>query len=122
MTQTRAMLNTIRSRAVPHWLASMLRRAAPGRKTASAALGLAILGVTVDATIHAQALHTMWSITALSALRVLSFVPAPRAWPYPVMLLTLLVMGRFAVTRVRGAARRLWERSPQRARCSQSRQ
>ncbi|GIW03470.1 MAG: hypothetical protein KatS3mg059_0090 [Thermomicrobiales bacterium] len=123
MTQTRPMLNTVRSRAVPHLLASMLRRATPGRRTTSATLGLAMLGVTVDATIHAQALHAMWTAAALNMLREFADVPAPDAWVYPVILAVLLVTGMLAAIRARGAARRLWERSlPQRPRCSQSRQ
>jgi hypothetical protein len=82
-----------------------------------------MLGVTVDATIHAQALHAMWTVAALSAPRQLDAVPAPEAWVYPVILASVLVMGILAATRARGTARRLWQRSlPQRARCSQSRQ
>ncbi len=125
MMHTRANLIWATSRKVSsHVARRVARRAVPGRRVISVAMGIISLAVTVDATIHARALHDMWAVAAITDLirPVAATVQEPGALAIPGLVLGIAMASLLAMARLRRAVSQYLARlAPPRSRCPQSR-
>ncbi|GIW04338.1 MAG: hypothetical protein KatS3mg059_0958 [Thermomicrobiales bacterium] len=125
MIQTRTSLIWTTSRKVSSHVARRLaRRVIPGRRAISVAMGIISLAVTVDATLHARALHDMWAMAAIADVirPVVDTVQEPGAFAIPGMVLGVAMTSLLAMSRLRRAVSQYLVRlAPPRSRCPQSR-
>ena len=122
---TRANLIWATSRKVSSQVARRVaRRAMPGRRVVSVVMGITSLAVTVDATIHARALHAMWAVAAITDVirPVAATVQESGALAIPGLVLGIAMTSLLAMSRLRRAVSQYFARlAPPRSRCPQSR-
>jgi hypothetical protein len=122
---TRATLIWVTSRKVSSQVARrVVRRAMPGRRVISVAIGIISFAVTVDATIHARALHAMWAVAAITDVirPVAATVQESSALAIPGLVLGIAMASLLAMFRLRRAVGQYLARlALPRSRCPQSR-